>query len=52
MIMAKIQTGLRIEPEVRRKLAKLAERDGRSLNNYIEWVLKEHLKKIDKQGEQ
>ena len=45
--MTKIQTGLRIEPELRRKLMKLAEREGRSLNNYMTVVLKKHVKRIE-----
>ena len=45
--MAKIQTGLRLDPELRRKLMKLAEEENRSLNNYIVDILKRHIKKIE-----
>lgn len=42
--MAKIQTGLRLSEDVYQKLKVIAESEGRSLNNLIEYVLSNYLK--------
>lgn len=34
---------IRFDPELRADLERLAEQDGRSLANYIEWALKKHV---------
>ena len=39
----KIQTGLRLDETTYGKLKTLSEREGRSLNNLVEYILKKHL---------
>lgn len=47
--MAKIQTGLRLSEDVYEKLKEIADAEGRSLNNLIEFIiacyLRERIKK-------
>jgi len=37
--------GIRVEPELKEKLEQLAEKDGRTLANYIERILVQHVEK-------
>lgn len=40
-------TTLRLDDEISEKLKILAKEDNRSVNNYIEQVLKKHIKEIE-----
>lgn len=48
--MAKIQTGLRLSEDVYQKLKVIAESEGRSLNNLIEYILANYLKDNSKKS--
>jgi predicted transcriptional regulator len=41
---------IRVDPELKAKLQELADRDHRTLSNYIELVLKREIEKQTKQG--
>ncbi len=41
------QLGVRISEELKKKLQKLADKDNRTLSNYIEIVLQNHVKKME-----
>lgn len=43
MAVPKIQTGLRLEEELYEKLKTLANLDGRSLNNLIEFIARQYV---------
>lgn len=45
MPTAKVQTGLRIEEELYKKLCILAKSEGRSLNNLCEYILRMYVEK-------
>lgn len=50
MAITKIQTGLRLDEITYSKLKFLAECDGRSLNNLVEFVLKRYLADYEDQN--
>lgn len=43
LAVAKIQTGIRLLPVIYGKLQTLAKQDNRSLNNYVEQILRRYL---------
>lgn len=43
MAVSKIQTGLRIEEGTYAKLRTLSAREGRSLNNLVEYIIRKYL---------
>lgn len=45
----KVQVGLRITEEVRKKLIKQAEKENRSVNNLIETIIEKYLKETENQ---
>ena len=47
MAVIKIQTGLRIDESTYEKLKVIADREGRSLNNLIEHVIKTFLRSYE-----
>ncbi len=47
---AKTRIGVYLDEALKGDLIKLAELDGRSMSSYIEWVVKESVKKARKQG--
>ncbi len=50
MAISKIQTGLRIDETTYGKLKTLSENENRSLNNLIEYVLKNYLSDYEKEN--
>lgn len=48
MAISKIQTGLRIDESTYGKLKTLSENENRSLNNLVEYVLKNYLSEYEK----
>lgn len=46
--MSKTPISWRIEPAILKELKKLAEKENRTLNNYVETILLEHIKKQKK----
>ena len=49
MAVTKIQTGLRIEEVTYGKLKTLAVQEGRTLNNIIEHIIRQHLQQYEKE---
>ena len=49
MAVTKIQTGLRIEEVTYGKLKTLAVQEGRTLNNLIEHIIRQHLQQYEKE---
>lgn len=49
MAVAKIQTGIRLLPSMYEKLQTLAKQDNRSLNNYVEQILRRYLEGYEKE---
>lgn len=47
---AKIRIGVYLDESLKEDLVKLADLDGRSMSSYIEWAVKENIKKARKQG--
>jgi len=47
----KIQFGIRLDEETLTAIKKLAEDENRSLNNLIEYLIKEYIKKKKKENE-
>ena len=47
MATAKIQTGLRLDEATYEKLKVLAEREGRSMNNLIEQIIRLYLREYE-----
>lgn len=43
MAIPKIQTGLRIDEETYGKLKTLSENDNRSINNFVEYIVKQYI---------
>lgn len=43
MAVAKIQTGLRIDETTYGKLKTLSSREGRTLNNLVEYIIRQYL---------
>ena len=50
MAIIKIQTGLRIDETTYGKLKTISEKENRSLNNLIEYVIKSYLSDYEKQN--
>ena len=50
MAVVKIQTGLRLDETTYEKLRILAFREGRSLNNLVEYIVKRYLEKYESQN--
>ena len=48
--MAKVQTGLRLDPDVHAKLEILAKRESRTLNNLAEYIIKLYLADYEKEN--
>ena len=38
-VVSKVQTGIRLDPELCNRLKVKARIEGRSFNNYVEWIL-------------
>lgn len=49
MATIKIQTGLRLDEVTYGKLKTLSQQEGRSLNNLIEYVLRQYLSEYEKE---
>ena len=49
MAISKIQTGLRIDETTYGKLKTISEKENRSLNNLIEYVIKNYLSDYEKE---
>lgn len=47
MASTKIQTGLRLEEPLYEKLKTLSEREGRSLNNLVEYILRQYVSEFE-----
>lgn len=41
--MSKIQTGLRLDEDIHNKLMTLSKQESRSLNNLVEYIVKQYL---------
>lgn len=41
--MAKVQTGLRLDEDLYKKVKALAEQEGRSINNLCEYIIRQYL---------
>lgn len=50
MTTNKIQTGLRINENIYKKLRYLCTKEQRSLNNMIEYVLQQHVEQYEKEN--
>lgn len=50
MAVSKIQTGLRLEEELYEKLKTLSLREGRSLNNLIEFIARRYVADYEAQN--
>lgn len=49
LAIAKIQTGIRLLPEMYAKLQALAKQDNRSLNNYVEQILRKYVEDYERE---
>lgn len=47
MATAKIQTGLRLDEELYNKLKILSEKEGRSLNNLVEFIVRQYVSEYE-----
>ena len=50
MAVSKIQTGLRIDETTYGKLRTIAETENRSLNNLVEYIIKNYLSEYEKKN--
>lgn len=50
MATVKIQTGLRLDEELYEKLKTLANSDGRSLNNLVEFIVRRYVSDYEAQN--
>lgn len=50
MAVSKIQTGLRLEEELYEKLKTLSANEGRSLNNFVEYILRRYVKDYEERN--
>jgi len=48
--MVKEATSLKLEKPIMDRVRKESKKENRSINNYIETVLMEHFKELDKEG--
>lgn len=47
--MSKVQTGLRLDPDIHKKLEILAKQESRTLNNLAEYIIKLYLVDYEKE---
>lgn len=47
MSKIKVQTGLRLDEELYEKVKALAEREGRSINNLVEFIVRQYVAEVE-----
>ena len=50
MTVYKVQTGLRLDETTHRKLKTLSEKENRSLNNLVEYIILQYLKEYEEKN--